>query len=141
MESELLHKIQNTELVHEELFKLCDFEALYDDKEPFWFRLDSGEEFQPIGRDGAGGWYIVCSTAGFQEGVIFVSSEGQAGTISPSIQDFLEMIIAIPYWRDCLKFSKSGALDEMKRSSVLLEEDLLEQYPEIHKTRHYLYQF
>lgn len=56
--------------------------------------------------------------------VLFVSSEGQAGIIGRDLEQFLSIIIAMPCWMDCLKFSGGGQLAEMRRAFPLCESDL-----------------
>jgi hypothetical protein len=51
--------------------------------------------------------------------------------IAPDLVSALELIVAVPYWRDCLKFSAGGSLDEMRLAATRLEHDLVADFPEV----------
>jgi hypothetical protein len=46
-----------------------------------------------------------------------------------SLESGLSVIIDLPYWQDCLKFSAGGQLAEMRRVVPLSESDLVAQTP------------
>jgi len=62
---------------------------------------------------------------------LYASSEGQAGIIAQSLHDGLSVIVDLPYWHDCLKFSGRGQLAEMQQVVPLAESDLLADRPQI----------
>src|SRR5262249_41274640 len=39
---------------------------------------------------------------------------GEAGALAGSLAAGVALMVALPYWRDCLKFSGGGSLDEMR---------------------------
>jgi hypothetical protein len=45
--------------------------------------------------------------------ILYVTSEGQAGTIAPHLTALLGTFVGAPYWQDLLKFSGGGDLGEM----------------------------
>lgn len=109
------------------LCELCDFEPISEET-PGWFALESGGPLQVIARDGAGGRFCLCGAADVEsQPVLYVSSEGQAGTIAGSLSEALQMMIALPYWRDCLKFSRGGDIQEMRRAQAYFEAELRRQ--------------
>jgi len=63
--------------------------------------------------------------------ILFVSSEGQAGVIAAGLLEALQLIIAIPFWFDCLKFSGNGQLQQMQRVVPFLDRELRHDEPNI----------
>jgi hypothetical protein len=118
---------------------LCDFRAL-EEQQPGWFALASGEPLRVVGRDGAGGRFCLHQPPHGGKALLYVGSEGAAGVIAASPAAGVAMMIAVPYWRDCLKFSGGGKLDEMRRAQAQLEAELRERRPDIDKVRGVLFQ-
>ena len=56
--------------------------------------------------------------------VLYASSEGRPGIIAATFDDFIQLVVACPYWLDILKFFAGGNLDEMRRAAVALEATL-----------------
>ena len=95
-----------------------DFQPDAGAGEPAWFTVDGIAAFRQIGHDGAGGVFALLPPAGH---VLYVSSEGQAGIIAADFEEFVQLIVACPYWHDILKFSGNGQLAEMQRAALALE--------------------
>jgi hypothetical protein len=97
-----------------------------------WFKVKPQRSLQVIAQDGTGGVYALWGDE-LGEGcpVLFVSSEGQAGVIAATLREALQMMIALPYWRDCLKFSGGGSRYEMQQASVCLEKEICADEPDI----------
>lgn len=99
---------------------LCEFAAA-DVAVPGWFRLPSSEPLEVVGRDASGGLFCLYGGPGDGAGsLLYVSSEGEAGVIAGSLAEGLQMMIALPHWRDCLKFSGGGRLEEMRKAQRVL---------------------
>jgi hypothetical protein len=103
------------------LGRACDFEPDSGSGEPAWFTVDGIPTLRQFGRDGAGGAFALLLPA---QRVLYVSSEGQAGIIAADFEEFIQLIVAHPYWHDILKFSGNGKLDEMRRAAAALEATL-----------------
>ena len=88
--------------------------------------LVSGDELEPIAGEAAGGSYFLCLNGA----VLYASSEGQAGVIAADLTEAVELIVTVPFWRDCLKFSGGGSLDEMLAAVPTLSADWLEHFPQ-----------
>jgi hypothetical protein len=120
---------------------LCEFAATGPGTEtPGWFRLQSGEPLEVVGRDAGGGYF--CLYRGGGEGeprLLYVGSEGEAGVLARSLSEGLQMMIALPYWRDCLKFSGGGKLEEMRKAQGGLEASLRESRPDLDVLRQQAY--
>jgi hypothetical protein len=108
--------------------------------DPSTFSAGTCEPLQIIAGDGAGGRFCLCDRAGDDgRALLYVTSEGQAGTIAPNLAEGMQMMIALPYWRDCLHFSGGGDLDQMRRAQAILERDLRRTRPGIDALRQELY--
>ena len=139
MAESLLRCLRESESVADLFWNLCDFRLL-DEEIPDWFAFESGNPFQVIARDGAGGYFCLYRiTAKQAEGLLYVDSEGQAGTIADSLAAGVQMMVALPYWRDCLKFSGGGDIREMQKAQVRLESDLRQRWSDIEMVRRALY--
>ena len=88
-----------------------------DPEQPLWFSVDGVEAIRQIAHDGAGGMFV--QLAGKR--VLYVSSEGQAGILGADLDEFIKLLVACPYWRDILKFSANGDIDEMRRAAAFFE--------------------
>lgn len=62
---------------------------------------------------------------------MYISSEGQAGRIAKNGIELFQILISRPDWRDLLKFSAGGDLDEMRRSADILWPSLQPDQPEL----------
>jgi hypothetical protein len=89
------------------------------DEEP-WFTVDGVESPRHIGSDSSGSAFVLLPS----QNVLYVSSEGRAGIIAESFEAFIQLVVALPYWRDILKFSGGGDLAEMRRAADALEATL-----------------
>jgi len=86
-----------------------------------WFSVDGVDQYKQIGNDGAGGAFVLLPPS---QRVLYVSSEGQAGIIAADFEEFIQLIVTHPYWRDILRFSGGGKLAEMRRAAAALEATL-----------------
>nr|WP_062335042.1 hypothetical protein [Herbidospora sakaeratensis] len=81
--------------------------------------LESGTPLEPIAGDGSGGTFFLCGQAADNRPVLFADSEGQAGVIGHDLTSTLELIVCVPYWRDCLAFSPHGAVAMASATAAL----------------------
>ncbi len=99
-----------------------------------WFAVDGVEQFRQIGSDASGGAFVLLPPA---QCVLYVSSEGQAGIIAADFEEFIQLIVACPYWHDILKYSANGNLHEMRRAAAALEATL-EDEDEVNEARDFV---
>lgn len=102
---------------------------------PVWFDTAPLAPFEVVGRRGSG---CVFALVGPQRRVLLATSEGQAGIVAASLQEWLELIVAHPYWEDIAARS-DGDLAEMRRILGDEAEDFeaaaLDDNPEIEELR------
>lgn len=90
---------------------------LADPELPDWFSVSSPEQFAILGQDATGSVFLTGCSSGR---VLFVTSEGQAGVVARSTEEFFRLMVTHPFWMDILKFSGNGTLAEMRRAVPLL---------------------
>jgi hypothetical protein len=96
--------------------------------------VDGVEQFQQIGSDGAGGAFVLLPPS---QRVLYVSSEGEAGIIAADFEEFIQLIVACPYWLDILAYSGSGKLAEMRRAAAA-REAALDDEDEVNEARDFV---
>ncbi|HWX22642.1 MAG TPA: hypothetical protein VN578_22290 [Candidatus Binatia bacterium] len=100
------------------------------------FQLRAGSGYELVATDASGGEFALCDAGALPtRPMLYASSEGQAGVIAISLKIGLSTIIDLPFWQDCLKFSGSGQLAEMRRVAPLAQSDLLADRPQIESSR------
>jgi hypothetical protein len=113
-----------------------DFELIDNDEYgPVWFDTAPFAPFEIVAQRSSGCVYALIG-AGRQ--VLLVTTEGQAGVVAASLKEWLELMIAHPYWQDLVSRSKGDveAMRRMFRDDVEdFEADLLDDNPEIEDFR------
>lgn len=116
-------------------FEVCDPYLLSSE-----LPVTLSEELVVLAQDDAGGAYSIIEHIEPEDSpVIYVSSEGAAGRVGSGFNEFLEILIAMPYWKDVLKFSDNGNLQEMRKAAQYLEKEILEFESDIDDKRAQLY--
>jgi hypothetical protein len=99
MTQALLEKIRTDPEVRTLLGDTFD-SYLVDDAQPIdWFTVDGTSKLRVIAKKGSGCAFLLF---GDDERLGFVSSEGQAGIIAPSLAEGLSLIVAYPYWESLI---------------------------------------
>lgn len=97
-----------------------------------WITLRPSVNFHVLAGDGTGGVFLAYGEGSPDDlPVLHATSEGQAGKIANNLGDVLALHIQLPYWRDVLKFSGNGDLDQMRRAATALAVDYDEDMPEL----------
>jgi len=132
-ESTLLRVLRTSSEVKRMLDYDFDFRSASIETERPIFRFNDGTSFELVGKDASGG---LCESRDLpKRPFLYVSSEGGAGILARSLENGLAVLIDLPYWHDCLHFSGSGQLDEMRRVVPLSESDLVAKRPQIDSKR------
>jgi len=88
------------------------------------FTVAGNSTVEIIARDGSDNSFALVGEPGdTSRPLLFVDHEASAGVIGRSLEEGLQIIVALPYWRDLLKFSGGQDLEEMRRSQTVFEED------------------
>jgi hypothetical protein len=123
-DEEILDSIRRDSDLAEALWRVCEFDLSRSDPgEPV--RLSSGVALEGIAGDYTGGTFFLCGDSSEERSVLYASSEGQAGLIGRSLTEALEIMVGLPSWWDCLKFSGSGDLAVMRTTADHLRNDEL----------------
>ncbi len=114
-----------------------DFDIGESDQDVSWIKLDPELPFECLAGEGAGGVYLAVGESPIIEDrpILFVSSEGRSGKIAKNLEEFLSLVITIPYWLDLLKFSGNGKLDEMKKTDYFMAREYCDDYPDLPKAK------
>ena len=138
-EDALLKALRTSSEVQALLKRDFDFYTIQTPDASSHLRVTKGTDYELIATDPSGGEFALCRHKTLTERpLLFASSEGQAGIIGRSLSEGLSIILKIPYWQDCLKFSGGGQLVEMRRVLPFLESDALAYMPHIGSSRQIL---
>jgi hypothetical protein len=102
---------------------------------PVWFDTAPLEPFEIVAQSSSGCIYAL---TGAQRHVLFATSEGQAGIVAASLQECLELVVALPYWQDILRFGRGdlSAMRQVLRDRIDdFEDEALEDNLEIEEFR------
>jgi hypothetical protein len=129
MDDDILDLVRRDPGVAELLWQVCEFDLSRGDPgEPV--RLSSGLALEGIAGDFTGGTFFLCGDRRPARPVLYASSEGQAGLIGQSLAEALEIMLGLPSWWDCLKFSGTGDLTVMHTTADHLGRDESNNEPE-----------
>jgi hypothetical protein len=129
-DDEILEMVRQDPGLAELLWEVCEFDLTRGNHgEPV--RLSSGHALEGIAGDFTGGTFFLCGERRSIRPVLYASSEGQAGLIGHSLANALEVMIGLPSWWDCLKFSGGGDLATMQSAAEHLQRDELRDQPEL----------
>lgn len=133
-----LDQIQSQPLIVEALAWPFDFSLPRALRDSGWITLQPAFPFQVIAGESAGGVFIAY---GGGEGeiearpILHATSEGQAGRVAANLDEWLGLLMAIPYWGDLLKFSGGGQLDQMRLAATFMEKEYERHYPGLPEAR------
>lgn len=132
----ILADIQKSQAVMDELALQCDFDLGRAARDSSWITLQPENSFMVLAGESSGGVFLAYGGGEVERcPVLYVTSEGQAGCIASNLTALISMMLALPYWRDLLKFSDGGNLQEMRRTARFSEQDYVEEYVEFPAAR------
>ncbi|MFE3800402.1 hypothetical protein KHQ06_23945 [Nocardia tengchongensis] len=85
--------------------------------------LASGARLEAIAGDAGGGTFFFCGEGGDERPILYADSEGQAGLVAVGLRELLQLLLVVPWWRDCRSFS----VEESRESA----EEFLEDIPDL----------
>ncbi|GAA0616586.1 hypothetical protein [Streptomyces crystallinus] len=127
---ELLARFRRHPDLSEAMYALCGFDLSCRDHGEV-LTAASGAPVEGFAGDDVGGTYFLCGTDADQRAVVYASPEGEGGLIADSLGDALRIIIGLPGWQDCLRFSAGGSLTAMRAAAAYLENDLRRVEPQL----------
>jgi hypothetical protein len=90
--------------------------------------------FEIIAGDGSGNRFVLPGSPDDPtRPLLFVDHECFAGVIGATLAEGVQVIVTLPYWRDLLKFSGGGDLDEMRRARDIFEGEFEDEILELEK--------
>ena len=106
------------------------------ERESGWITLKPQFPFQVIAGEGTGGVFLAYGDGQLESlPILHATSEGQAGRVASNLTEFLGILMQTPYWRDLLKFSGNGQIDEIRITSTFMEKEYEEDYPDLPDAR------
>lgn len=128
--------ITSSESIIEDLAWPYDFDVTAAADDPAWITLSPPNNFSVLAGDGTGGVFLACGDGPVEaRPVLYATSEGQAGRVAENLTALLGMFLAIPYWRDLLKFSGGGKLAEMRTTAQFTIRECEEEFPDLPDAR------
>jgi len=109
-----------------------DFDLTRADDDASWIKLDPETPFDVIAGEGTGGIFLTYGIGDKETlPILHATSEGQSGRVAENLTEFLGVLMAVPYWRDLLKFSGNGSLAEMRKTAEFMECEYAHDYPNL----------
>lgn len=113
-----------------------DFVLQRANKRTRGLRLMPNLPFTVIAEDGMGGLFLAYGSGAVESlPVLHGTSEGQCGRVASNLDEWLAILLAVPYWRDLLKFSGGGQLELMRKTAIFMERDSKEELPDLPEAR------
>ncbi|MFD9793416.1 hypothetical protein ACFWXK_20990 [Streptomyces sp. NPDC059070] len=134
---ELLGRLRDHPGLSELMYALCGFDLSCRDHGEV-LTSSSGEPVEGFAGDDVGGTYFLYGDPDEVPAVVYASPEGEGGLIADSLGDALRVIIGLPGWQDCLRFSAGGSLTAMRAAAAYLENDLRRVEPHLTARRAHL---
>jgi hypothetical protein len=113
-ETTILERIRTHNELREILAGSFRFDVRSNDPAAFDFVVDRARAVHPIAQDGDGGTFVTCELRPRQLELLYVSPAGQAGGIARDLEEGLQLIVALPSWREIV-MSSGGDVEEMHR--------------------------
>jgi len=108
-----------------------DLELLDPPTEPDDFAVPDAE-CRIFARDMLSGAYAICTSSGQGRSYcIHVDAAGGASPFARDLREAVALVVALPYWRDVLKYSSGGDWGEMRRAAHYFERSILEEFPDL----------
>ncbi|MBB3208604.1 hypothetical protein FHS27_004436 [Rhodopirellula rubra] len=132
-----LAEIRSNATVVEDLDWPFDFSLDRADDDTDWIQLKQAQPFTVIAGEGTGGVFLSCGLSSAAESlpILHGTSEGQAGRVASNLTEWLAILMAVPYWRDLLKFSAGGQLDEMRKTATFMDKEYAEDFADLPDAR------
>jgi hypothetical protein len=81
--------------------------------------LASGAPLEGFAGDGSGGTFFFCGSGGEERPVLYADSEGSAALVAADLRELLQLLLVVPWWRDCPGFT----VEESSEAAAEYRED------------------
>ncbi|MBB3210701.1 hypothetical protein FHS27_006549 [Rhodopirellula rubra] len=131
-----LDDIKSNPAIVDDLDWPFDFSLERADDDTDWIHLKPNHSFTIVAGDGTGGVFIAYGQGAPESlPILYATSEGQAGKVASNLSEWLALLMAIPYWRDLLKFSGNGDLEEMRKTVPFMESEYATDFDDVPAAR------
>ncbi|MEU5437954.1 hypothetical protein AB0G73_31905 [Streptomyces sp. NPDC020719] len=131
---DLLARFRHTPGLSESMYTLCGFDVSCRDHGET-LTAASGVPVEGFAGDDVGGTYFLYGDPTGPRAVVYASPDGEAGLIADSLGEALQIVVGLPGWQDCLRFSGGGSLTAMLAAAAYLENDLRRVEPRLPQRR------
>lgn len=105
----------------------------FDLDRPYWVGEDetlrSGRPKEAVAGAASGDGYFFCGEGGEERPVLYLSVDGMTSLVAENLSDLLTLVVAAPWWLDCLVRWRSG-VDGMNAVSEESRAEFIEEYPD-----------
>ncbi|MFG2074596.1 hypothetical protein SAMN05421874_14923 [Nonomuraea maritima] len=126
----LIKRIQDDPELAELLVHPFDFDL----ERPYWVgeeeRLRSGRPKEAVGGMAGGDGYFLCGEGGEERPVLFLSSDGMTSLVAENLTDLITLVVAAPWWLDCL-VAWQGGVEAMRAVSEECRAEFVEEFPRL----------
>lgn len=137
---DIINKLRENSDLSEMMYEVCDVDILPEFRKPQDEdgHLSYNISGQTFAKEDSGSEYILLEDGS----VAFWGSEGQGGRLADNLQDFFELVIYCPFWKECVyegfyedieelgEFAKE-AFEEYQEDVEESESDLLKEQEEL----------
>lgn len=124
----ILERIQSDQDLAGDLIWPFDFEVIPPETSSDWFSIREEIPTTIIAQDGTGARFCLLEQ-GEKELVLYVGSEGDSGVMGESLEDFLGIILACPYWSDVCSLAGQPLPTDLDERIRKWNEEFEEDYP------------
>jgi len=119
-----LSQITASEAISDDLFS-TGFDVYRASHDYSWFKLEPKIDFDVLAGEGSGGVFLAYGSEKIESRpILHVTSEGAAGKVASNLDEWLGILVSLPFWVDILKFSGNGDLKEMRKTAVIMQANM-----------------
>jgi hypothetical protein len=118
-----LSQITGSEEISDDLFS-TGFDVYRASHDYSWLELEPKIDFHILAGEGSGGVFLAYGTGKIESRpILHVTSEGAAGKVASHLDEWLGILVSLPFWEDILKFSGNGDLKEMRITAAIMQRE------------------
>ncbi|MDA0567029.1 hypothetical protein LG943_22310 [Streptomonospora sp. S1-112] len=107
----------------------------FDLDRPYWVGEDeglrSGAPKEAVAGRASGCGYFFCGEGGEERPVLYLSSDGRTSLVAENLADLLTLVVAAPWWPECLGRWREGAAGMRAAHARLRVEDAEDYAPDL----------